>query len=216
MALTGSLADVEAADVIQLITMSRKTGVLTVVDQYERSLLYFDHGRLVHAAADNAQGNEVVYDVLAKKQGDFAFEARAVECPTTVTLDAQSLMLEGAKRIDDWERVRASLPSPDALLGTAQDLSAAGDLGVPMEAAQAVVALADGSRTVEGLVRDCSLPELQTYEVMGALLEAGVIVAAAPVQTASGEPSLSEATAASAQAVTAAQLERIIQRVAAL
>ena len=217
MALTGSLADVEAADVVQLIAMSRKTGVLTVVDQYERSLLYFDQGRLVHAVADSLQGNDVVYNVLAKKQGDFAFEARAVECPTTVTLDAQSLILEGAKRIDDWERLRTSLPSPEALLTRARDLRAGAGLGLPSEAARAVLSLADGSRTLEALVRECGLPEVQAYEVIGTLIQQGAMAATAPTRAAGLAPAVSRAgLAAQAAPLTASQVERIIQRVAAL
>ncbi|MFQ6131590.1 MAG: DUF4388 domain-containing protein [Armatimonadota bacterium] len=217
MALTGSLADVEAADVIQLIAMSRKTGVLTVVDQYERSLLYFDQGQLIHAVTDNLQGNDVVYNVLAKTQGDFAFEATPVDCPHTVTLAAESLMLEGAKRMDDWERLRASLPAPGAPLAVVKDLRAAGDLGVPLEAARTVVELTNGGRTLEALARESGLPEVQAYEVIGALIKQGVISAVVPAQPAAPEPAPSGGGGAAAQAsLTAGQLEQIIQRVATL
>ncbi len=213
MALTGSLSEVEAPDVVQLISLSRKTGVLSITDEFERCRLYFRQGELVHATSGVLSGNEAAFHVLAKKQGDFAFEPAPVDCPTTVTLEGESLILEGMRRLDHWERLRTELPVPDSIVRRVPGIQAK----LTAHESQ-VLPLADGARTIETVAQESGLPEMEAYETLLSLLRKGVVQAVAAQAPPSAEPAFEAGveTADARRPLTASDLESIIRRVAAL
>ena len=211
MALTGSLSEVEAPDVIQLICLSRKTGVLTVVDGPERSRLYFDRGRLVHGASGELVGDEAVFHCLAKRRGEFAFEPVPVDCPKTVRREGESLILEGMRRIDHWERLREELPPPETRLQSLPDVNAELTAG-----AAGILGLADGTRNLETVAQESGLPEIEAYETILSLVRRGLMHAVAPHPAEAAEADPEFAAQGPVRPLTVSDLERVIRRVATL
>ena len=61
------------------------------------------------------QIEETIYDLLAWDEGYFRFEEtdETPEGPVRVRVD--SLLMEGARRIDEWSRLESRIPSPDCI-----------------------------------------------------------------------------------------------------
>lgn len=60
------------------------------------------------------QVSEILYDCFVWEQGTFQFEDEA-ELPAyavTISVDLANLIMEGARRIDEWDRCQSLLPSP--------------------------------------------------------------------------------------------------------
>ena len=224
MALTGSLREVEPADVFQLIAAARKTGILTVAGPHERAEVYFQNGRPVHATSEAGTGDEAVYNLLARAEGDFNFEATAIDCPVTITADMQTLMIEGMRRVDHIRLLTDELPGADAVLRRAPVTSENGrasaeatELG-PRE--RALHALVDGRRTVAELVRASGLSAIDAHEALHMLISHKRVVECDPgaSDVARGIAWAGSEHAAHGErfAPSAEDIERLIQRLASL
>ncbi|MFQ6096935.1 MAG: DUF4388 domain-containing protein [Armatimonadota bacterium] len=213
MALTGSLTEVAVADVIQLISMGRKTGVLTLVGREDRALIYFDDGRPVHAAYGSLTGEDAVYAVLALNSGDFSFEAADVDCPRTISEDAQGLVLEGMRRLDHWRLAKSNLPPGDTILEPKVDVTAPQVRADLSEQELAVLALVGEQRAVADILRLSELPEMHSAEALWRLMSRGLVGIAQP-----GHPQPTQRSAGQSREreLAASDVRRIMDKIAAL
>jgi len=99
--LNGTLESLPFPDVMQMMVVSKKTGVLRIDSGGESALLHIACGVLRHAELGPRTGEEVVYRVVSWAGGRFAFAPRpAVEGPVTIQKDANFLLMEGMRRRD--------------------------------------------------------------------------------------------------------------------
>jgi tetratricopeptide (TPR) repeat protein len=119
------------------------------------------------------QIEETVYTLFTWDEGYFSFEP-GQEPPQTeilLSLDASALLLEGARRADEWARIREKLPHRRLILARAgQAPEAAGAVEPGDEAA--VWEAIDGVRDVAGILAVSRIEELRgliaLYELVGA------------------------------------------------
>ncbi len=123
------------------------------------------------------QTQEAVFHLFTWNEGSFHFDPdeEPDEAPELLTpMNVDSLLMEGARRVDEWTQIEKEIPSLDLIFepapGAATD--AAAELG-PDE--RAVLALVDGSRTVRDLTRDSGHVEFETGKALLGLLQAGLV-----------------------------------------
>jgi predicted regulator of Ras-like GTPase activity (Roadblock/LC7/MglB family) len=99
--IQGNLRDMALTDLIENTCQDRKTAQLDIRRAGVQVLLFFKDGNLVHAQSGGETGEEVVYRILDWSEGVFTLET-GVEPPSTSIQQAwTSLLLEGARRIDE-------------------------------------------------------------------------------------------------------------------
>src|SRR5207249_9571693 len=126
-------------DVFQLLDLSRKTGVLRVASELreDEGLVFFDGGRVVQASirskpvtdplVENGalsrkelerhlrlQIESVVFELMSWREGFFSFEERSRETmppDSRIRVSTESLLMEGARRIDEWSRIADLIPN---------------------------------------------------------------------------------------------------------
>lgn len=135
MSLEGTIRDLGLQEVGQLLSLSRKSGVLAVRSRLRamRGWIRFVDGAIVDAglgdppsdgtatdasaAGDRSTVEEVVLDLLAWREGSFAFSAAGQPgtgaCRVRIPTDA--MLVESARREDAWSRLRDRVPSADAV-----------------------------------------------------------------------------------------------------
>jgi predicted regulator of Ras-like GTPase activity (Roadblock/LC7/MglB family) len=101
MALYGSLKEMSVADLIQHNCQDRKTALLTVERNGKKAQLYFRDGAVVHATLGPVQGEEAVFQTLTWDDGKFVLEAGTLPPSVSIQRNWSSLLLEGAKRVDE-------------------------------------------------------------------------------------------------------------------
>jgi len=106
MAFQGSLAELHLPDIIQLVSVSGKTGVFHLTDGPLKGQIFLHDGKIVHAQIDEASGEEAVYALAIWRQGEFRFEAGVDTESRTITKSNTNLLMEAARRLDEW-RVRS-------------------------------------------------------------------------------------------------------------
>jgi len=110
-AIEGSLSEVGLPDILQLLTVGGKTGILHLSGDEGEGRLYLKDGQVVHAAAADQEGEEAAYALAGWSRGRFAFEPGEASPATTINRSATALLMEAARRSDEWRVIEAKIPS---------------------------------------------------------------------------------------------------------
>ena len=231
MAIKGSLKEASLPDVLQLLSMGKKTGCLSVTHRNNFGSIYFDKGRICYAAIVNRrdrlgdiltksgaitaeqldqaidaqskerdkrlgeilvglgiiskeelhrqiklQIEEAVYFLFTWTQGTFNFEAdiHPEEQDFLVSINPESLLLEGARRVDEWSLIEKKIPSFDIVFDV--DRKRIDESGGKLTREQEVVLpLIDGRRDVGALVEESGLVEFEVGKALYGLATAGFL-----------------------------------------
>jgi hypothetical protein len=115
MAFPGSLAELHLPDIIQLVSVSGKTGVFHLIDGHLKGQIYLQEGRIVHATLDDVSGEEAVYALAIWNKGDFKFEPAAPSEIKTISKSNTNLLMEAARRLDEWRVLQKKIPSVEMI-----------------------------------------------------------------------------------------------------
>jgi hypothetical protein len=111
MAFQGSLAELPLPDILQLVAVSGKTGNFTIQNGRDIGRIFLSEGQIVHAEMDRLQGEEAVYELAIWPEGDFLFTPGEVSVNATINKSNTSLLMEAARRIDEWQVLAKRVPS---------------------------------------------------------------------------------------------------------
>jgi len=119
---------------------------------------------------------EAVYHLFTWTQGTFNFEAgvRPEQQVFTVSINPESLLLEGARRVDEWSQIEKKIPSFDLIFAVDAEHSPGGDIELS-PAQQKILPLLDGTRDVRQVMDECSLIEFETAQALYGLITAGFV-----------------------------------------
>ena len=116
MSLKGSLASINLADIIQLVSNSRQSGrFLLMRNLGQKGYIYLKNREIVHAEIDEFKGEDAIFTLISWNEGEFAFEEGNFETPTSIQRSITSLLMESARRIDEWKLLRKKIGSIDAV-----------------------------------------------------------------------------------------------------
>lgn len=111
MAFQGSLKELPLPDIIQLVSVSGKTGVFTLRNGDQAGEIFLRKGQIAHASVGALGGEEAVYELAIWREGDFVFEPGRETEHTTITRSNTNLLMEAARRIDEWQVLSKRIPS---------------------------------------------------------------------------------------------------------
>ncbi|HSK46646.1 MAG TPA: DUF4388 domain-containing protein [Coriobacteriia bacterium] len=235
MALRGNLKDFSLPDVFQLVTFSRKTGVLRITRADGASgAVWFRDGdvffassnwhnellgeRLVRAeritpqalhrtlqmrAAEPEQGRrlgqilidegyisqavleafvsdqiqDTIFDLMRWDEGDFDFETmpEVVEEDIGLSVSIENVVMEGSRRLEEWDRIRKKIPSTDVVfkMATAPGEGTFEISLKPME--WQLLLLIDGTRSVSELAVATGRTDFDVARIVYGLFSAGLL-----------------------------------------
>ena len=102
--LRGSLAQMNALDLLQSLDMGRKTCALTLTNETDKCRMFFTDGQINHAVYGKLKGDEAVYKVLTWTAGNFEIDFKGSSTEQTTTQSTQGLLLEGLRLLDESNR----------------------------------------------------------------------------------------------------------------
>ena len=234
MAIEGPLKELSIQDVLQLLDLAHKTGVLTIRSETldDEAIVHFSKGAIVFAVRrrstrrlgslairagkltqrelDQAleiqrrdptrrlaevllemgsisedelerqlkfQMEETIYEIMAWDEGYFRFEEHAeiAQHRLLARVRVESLLMEGARRIDEWTRLEARIPNAEAVpvLSPLKDGEA-----TPIELRPdewEVLAEIDGERDVGALAAGVGRSAFDVAKIIYGLVSAGVV-----------------------------------------
>lgn len=179
MAIRGNLSEASLPDVLQLLAMGNKTGSLSIAVRTSAGVICFDNGRICHASVGGrALGTEEsVFAMFKWNEGTFSFEPGVPppEGATPVSLDPQSLLLEGARRVDEWSLIEKRLPSFDVVFALDRQQLLKNSI-VLSDEQQRLLPLIDGYRDVHELMRSAHMSEFDVGKALFGLMSGAFLV----------------------------------------
>ena len=188
MALQGSLADIAFPDVIQLVSVSGKTGVFSLTGDGAEGKIYLKDGQITDARVGALRGEYAVYEMAMWQRGQFIFTPSVESDQVTVTKSNTSLMMEAARRLDEWRVLQRKISSMDAIPYYLPREPGRDQVTLsPVE--WQVVTKIDGTLSIKKLEEALGLPAYDVCKVLYGLVTSGLIGIRAPGEkTAQGKP----------------------------
>jgi len=140
------------------------------------------------------QIEEVVFEVMSWNEGYFSFNDEPdTKVPTEVTvrIPVEALLMEGARRIDEWSRIENRIPHVGVVPSLAPPPEGGGGELDLLPPEWEVLALIDGERSVRGLATELGRSDFEVAKTLFGLESAGVIVLMDPGTTRQGRDSTS-------------------------
>ena len=120
------------------------------------------------------QIEEAIYFLFTWTRGNFYFEAdeKPDAGEVLVSINPESLLLEGARRVDEWSLIEKKIPTLDLIfkVDSARALAAESEL---TEMQKTLLQHLDGSRSVREIVDQTGLVEFEVGKAIYGLIQAG-------------------------------------------
>ena len=202
MAFQGSLKELPLPDIIQLVSVSGKTGVFTLRNGSESGEIFLRKGQIVHAEVADLAGEEAVYELAIWREGDFVFTPGRETETATIQKSNTSLLMEAARRIDEWQVLSKRIPSTRLVpVFTDQGVSTSVSL-TPQE--WAVICKIDERRAIDEIAVGLATSPFEVCKLLYGLITSGLVAL---------KEDLTQLHTDRLQKMTAAELGQIAERI---
>ena len=127
----------------------------------------------------------VVFELLSWREGFFRFEEGPMQGDPMVQISTEALLMEGARRIDEWSRISDRVPS---LLAIPRLTSLSDDSHAPMldllPSEWEVLTMIDGELDLRAIAAKLARTEFDTAKVVYGLVSTGVVELKVPASVA--------------------------------
>lgn len=179
MAIRGSLSEASLPDVLQLLAMGGKTGSLSLNVPGSGGTICFDNGRVCYASITgrNIGTEDSVFVMFKWTDGSFSFEPGVPPAAgaVLVSVDPQALLLEGARRVDEWSLIEKKLPSFEVVFALDRQQLLRNSITLTDEQQQ-LLPLIDGFRDVHELMRVSRMSEFDIGKAIFGLMSGAFLV----------------------------------------
>ena len=119
------------------------------------------------------QIEEAIYHLFTWSRGNFFFEADEMpEADITVSINPDSLLLEAARRVDEWSQIEKKIPSLDLVFEVDHERLGSAEVDLKPEQLK-IAAMFDGTRSVQEIADEISLDEFDVGRTLYGLIQAG-------------------------------------------
>lgn len=174
MAFQGSLKELPLPDIIQLVSVSGKTGKFTLAQENEQGFIYLKNGQMVHATVADLIGEEAIYALAIWNNGEFRFAPGEETPEQTIKKSNTNLLMESARRLDEWRVLSKKIPSTDLVpvLFARPNRTEQVTLN-PQE--WLVVTKVDGRRTIDDIGKDLHMSGFDVAKLLYGLITSELI-----------------------------------------
>ncbi|HEX4497805.1 MAG TPA: DUF4388 domain-containing protein [Thermoanaerobaculia bacterium] len=174
MAFQGSLKELPLPDIIQLVSVSGKTGVFSLHRNGDAAgEIYLRGGQIVHAFVGDLQGEEAMYELAIWPEGEFVFTPGQETGLTTIHKSNTNLLMEAARRIDEWQILSKRIPSTRLVPVFTQRATTTSVSLTPQE--WALICKIDERRTIEEVAIGLDMSPFEACKLLYGLITSGLV-----------------------------------------
>jgi hypothetical protein len=179
MSLQGSLSELPLPDVIQLVSVSGKTGAFEIQGRESAGKIFLRDGQIVDALVGRLRGDSAVYEMAIWSQGTFSFNPGEESEQVTIHMSNASLMMEAARRLDEWRVLSRKIPSLDLVpYFTSREQGADQVTLSPQE--WILVTRIDGEQTIEEIASDLKWAPFDVSKLLFGMITTGLVALGNP------------------------------------
>ena len=174
MSFQGSLNELPLADIVQLVAVSGKTGMFSMTRASEKGYVYLQSGQITHAKVGELEGDDAIYALALWSHGTFQFSPGVESDAHTITRSNTNLLLEAARRSDEWKILSRKIPATDSVPALVARDGASGPVTLtPVE--WKVVTRTDGQRSIEDIARSLKISSFDVAKTLYGLVTAELV-----------------------------------------
>ncbi len=174
MAFQGSLKELPLPDIIQLVSVSGKTGVFSLRrDGDSNGEIFLRGGHIVHAQVGDLQGEEAVYELAIWPEGEFVFTPGTETPLTTIQKSNTNLLMEAARRIDEWQILSKRIPSTRLVPVFTNQAATSSVSLTPQE--WALICKIDERRSIEEIAIGLNTSPFEACKLLYGLITSGLV-----------------------------------------
>ncbi len=177
--MSGAIDEIPLPDLLQLLTTSRKSGVLSIRGDRGVGRIYLRKGQIYYASIDenfDTPPRKALFRLLAWETGTFELEPPDErDVLEEIKESAEALLMEGMRQLDEFNNLKLKLPKDNATL----------ELPRPLEAPLSGLAPAEldtlqsawNAGTLRSLLDRSKLSDLETATALLKLIQEGYLTA---------------------------------------
>jgi pSer/pThr/pTyr-binding forkhead associated (FHA) protein len=125
--MSGVIEEIPLPDLLQLLSTSRKSGVLTIASRAGIGKIYMRKGQIYFAAINDnfaIKPQKAIYRMLTWTTGTFELEPSVeMQVMEEVQESTEALLMEGVRLLDEFRQIEANVPPVDAALAVPTPLA---------------------------------------------------------------------------------------------
>lgn len=125
--MSGVIEEIPLPDLLQLLSTSRKSGVLTIASRAGIGKIYMRKGQIYFAAINDnfaIKPQKAIYRMLTWTTGTFELEPSVeMQVMEEVQESTEALLMEGVRLLDEYRQIEANVPPMDAALAVPTPLA---------------------------------------------------------------------------------------------
>jgi hypothetical protein len=118
--MSGSIEEIPLPDLLQLLSTSRKSGVLSIRGDIGLGKIYLRKGQIYYASIDDSfdlAPRKAIYRLLTWSSGSFELEPPDErDVLEEIKESTEALLMEGVRQLDEMRRIETDLPHRGAML----------------------------------------------------------------------------------------------------
>jgi hypothetical protein len=177
--MSGSIDEIPLPDLLQLLSTSRKSGVLSVRGEGGHGRIYLRKGQIYFCTIDDSYDlspRKSMFRMLTWVSGTFELEPPDEKSVLEeIQESTEGLLMEGMRQLDEMNRIAPELPARDAAVGLPSPLVAPLKDLQPLELDTLQLVLNHG--TLQAVLDRSPRTDLETAESLIKLLQKDYIVA---------------------------------------
>jgi tetratricopeptide (TPR) repeat protein len=119
------------------------------------------------------QIEEAIYHLFTWTRGNFFFEADELpEADIVVSISPDSLLLEAARRVDEWSQIAKKIPSLDLIFGVEIERLLSSEVELNSEQ-ETIARMFDGTRSVSDVAEEIGIDEFDVGRTLYGFIQAG-------------------------------------------
>ncbi|MDJ0838486.1 MAG: DUF4388 domain-containing protein [Acidobacteriota bacterium] len=168
----GSLEEVKLPDVIQLMSVSAKSGCFVLTRDQAEGRIYLEEGNIVHAVCGKTQGEEAIYALAIWDKGQFRFDQDVAPPNKTVAKPNTKILMEVARKLDEWRVLSKRIPSLDLI----PELDSLGHKKVSFNTQEwHVLSKINGVNSINRIAEMTHLPAMEVAKLVYGLVASGLV-----------------------------------------
>ncbi|MEZ4297922.1 MAG: DUF4388 domain-containing protein [Polyangiaceae bacterium] len=178
--LRGNLQQMPLTDLLQLLTMNQRSGVLTVTTPSGAGEVRLAEGQVVDAVYRRLEAEKAFYRMLGESQGQFAFTPGEVTA-RRIGGSTSGLLMEAMRQIDELRQLRRRIaPANEVFVATDPQSSASSlpaTLPAPEKLEREVLAALSVPRSLDELCDEIPALDLAVVSALARLLDGSKVFA---------------------------------------
>ncbi|GAB4222552.1 MAG: hypothetical protein Kow0062_20490 [Acidobacteriota bacterium] len=173
--LAGHTSHLPVPDLLQLLAINGKTGVLRLRGS-EQGRIHLVDGRIVGAFTARTRGRKALFRMLGWTDADFHFEpGDGGDVGEPIEGNTQRLLMDAMVAIDDFARLAARLPPAEVPLTAGDAAERLVEQGQVPELARTILDEVREPRTLRDLLDRFDAPDVEIARAVAQLVESGAL-----------------------------------------